>query len=155
MKIKVVAGITLVAILLSGCAGIDEVLTPKTKTGAGVGAVAGGILGALVDSNRPWRGAIIGAAAGAAAGGWIGHTVDSKATSQAEVSADKDVVEQAVKEAVKNNATVKYSRTTEQGINEDIIAIPGTKTGNKQKVTVEYYKNGKLVSSEIREVTLI
>lgn len=141
--------------LLSGCAGMDEVWTPKTKSGAGIGAVAGGVLGALVDSNRPWRGAIIGAAAGAAAGGWIGHTVDSKATSQAEVSADKDVVEQAVKEAVKNNSTVKYSRTTEKGVNEDIIAIPGTKKGNKQSVTVEYYRDGKLVSTEVREVSLI
>jgi len=154
MGIRVLAGLAIITLLLNGCANMEEILTPKTKTGAGIGAVAGGILGALIDSNRPWRGAIIGAAAGAAAGGWIGHTMDEKATSEAVVSADKDVIDQAAREAVKSNATVKYSRTTENGVNEDIIARPGTKTGNKQPVTIEYYRNGKLVSTETKEMSV-
>ncbi|HNS32501.1 MAG TPA: glycine zipper domain-containing protein [bacterium] len=154
MKIKILACIAVAAMLLNGCASMDELLTPKTKTGAGIGAVAGGVLGAIVDSNKPWRGAIIGAAAGAAAGGWIGHTMEEKAASEATVSADKDIVDQAAREAVKSNAIVKYSRTTEEGVNEDIIARPGAKTGNVQPVTIEYYRNSKLVSTETRQMTV-
>jgi hypothetical protein len=143
--VAVIAGL-----LFTGCATWDEI-SPKTKTGAGIGAVAGGILGAVVDSNRPWRGAIIGAAAGAAAGGWIGHTMDSKSE---EVKADADVVQQAAAEAAKQNATVKYTRVTEDGINEEIIATPGELSGSVRTVTVQYFRDGKLISTETRQVTV-
>lgn len=155
MKTRVIAVICVLAVFMSGCASMEEVWTGKTKTGTGIGAVAGGVLGALIDDNKPWRGAIIGAVAGAAAGGWIGHTMESKSTEAAVVSADKDIVDQAAREAVKSNATVKYSRTTSQGVDEDVIARPGTKSGNKQPVTIEYYRDGKLVSSETREMTIL
>lgn len=141
---KLLVVVLLAGMLLSGCETIEG-LSPKTKTGAGIGAVAGGILGALVDSGKPWRGAIIGAAAGAAAGGWIGYKLDNKS---AEVEADADIVAQAASEAAKQNATIKYSRVTEDGIAEDIIATPGALTGNVRAVTVQYLRNNKLISTE-------
>ncbi|MBN1445435.1 MAG: glycine zipper 2TM domain-containing protein [Candidatus Omnitrophica bacterium] len=141
---KLLVVVLLAGMLLSGCETISG-LSPKTKTGAGIGAVAGGILGALVDSNKPWRGAIIGAAAGAAAGGWIGYKMDNK---DAVVEADSDIVAQAATEAAKQNATIKYSRVTEDGVAEDIIATPGNLTGNIRAVTVDYFRNNTLISTE-------
>jgi len=141
---KLLVVVLLAGMLLSGCETLNE-LSPKTKTGAGIGAVAGGILGALVDSGKPWRGAIIGAAAGAAAGGWIGYKMDNKS---AEVEADADIVAQAATESAKQNATIKYSRVTEDGIAEDIIATPGSLTGDVRAVTVEYFRDNKLISTE-------
>lgn len=88
---------------------------------AGIGAVSGGILGALIDSNQPWRGAIIGAAAGAAAGGWIAERTDKNVPAADSNSA---VIDQASREATRQNATIKYSRTTENGVNEEVIATP-------------------------------
>ena len=122
--------------LFSGCATLEN-LSTETKTGAGIGAVAGGILGAVIDSNKPWRGAIIGAAAGAVAGGWIGSKVDSK-TGESVVEADADVVNQAATEAAKQNATIKYTRTTESGAKEEVIATPGALSGKLRTVTIQY-----------------
>lgn len=152
---KVMKGLMIVAVvglLMSGCA-TWEGLSPKTKTGAGIGAVGGGILGAMIDSNKPWRGAIIGAAAGAAAGGWVGHTMDNKEVEPV-VDADANIVNQAALDAAKQNATVKYSRTTENGINEEVIATPGELKGNARVVTIRYYRDGQLISTEIREVVV-
>jgi len=106
----------------------------------------------MIDSGKPWRGAIIGAAAGAAAGGWIGHTVGEK--EDPVIEANADIVNQAALDAAKQNATVKYSRTTENGVNEEIIATPGARTGNICVVTVRYYRDGKLISTEVREVAV-
>jgi len=145
---KFLVVILLASMFMSGCETIEG-LSPKTKTGAGIGAVAGGILGALIDSGKPWRGAIIGAAAGAAAGGWIGYKMDTKS---AEVTADSDIVAQAASEAAKQNAKVKYSRVTEAGITEEVIATPGQLTGNLRNVTVQYFRNGTLISTETRQV---
>ena len=150
-------GLMLVAVagvlLLGGCS-TWEGLSPNTKTGAEIGAVSGGILGAILDSNKPWRGAIIGAAAGAVAGGWIGSTTDKKTVSTPVVESNAAVIDQAAKEAAKQNATVKYSRTTESGINEEVIATPVSLKGSIRTVNIKYYQNGKLISSETREVSI-
>ncbi|MCX5642299.1 MAG: YMGG-like glycine zipper-containing protein [Candidatus Omnitrophica bacterium] len=143
-----------VACLLMGGCTTWEGLSPNTQTGAEIGAVSGGILGALLDSNHPWRGAIIGAAAGAAAGGWVGSTTDKKTVSAPVVNSNNAVIDQAAKEAAKQNATVKYSRTTETGINEEVVATPLSLKGNIRTVNIKYYQNGKLVSSETREVSI-
>lgn len=148
-----IIGILLISVLLfSGCETIQD-LSQKTKQGAAIGAVAGGILGAILDSNKPWRGAIIGAAAGAAAGGWIGHTMEKKQEEKV-VEADKDVVTQAAIEAGKLNSVVKYSRVTETGVKEEIVATPGQLKDNKRTVIVEYFRDGKLVLKETREVSI-
>ena len=144
--------IAVACVLLGGCA-TWEGLSPNTKTGGGVGAVSGGILGALIDSNQPWRGAVIGAAAGAAAGGWIGSTTD-KTVSAPVVNSNDAVIDQAAREAAKQNATVQYSRTTEDGINEKVIATPISRSGNIRTVNIKYYQNGKLISTENREVSV-
>ena len=145
--------VAVAGVLLGGCA-TWEGLSPGTKTGAGIGAVSGGILGALIDSNRPWRGAIIGAAAGAAAGGWIGSTTDKKTLSAPIVDSNDAVITQAANEAAKQNAVVKYSRTTESGVNEEVIATPISLEGNIRTVNIKYYQDGKLISSETREVSI-
>ncbi|MFH2068606.1 MAG: YMGG-like glycine zipper-containing protein [Candidatus Omnitrophota bacterium] len=144
--------VAIACVLLSGCA-TWEGLTPSTKAGAGIGAVSGGILGALIDSKQPWRGAIIGAAAGAAAGGWIGSTTD-KEVSTPVVDSNAAVINQAALEAAKQNATVSYSRTTESGIKEEVVATPISRSGNIRTVNIKYYQNGKLISSETREVSI-
>jgi outer membrane protein OmpA-like peptidoglycan-associated protein len=48
----------------------------KTAVGAGVGALAGGVLGNRLDKDKRGRGTVIGAAAGAAAGAGIGYLMD-------------------------------------------------------------------------------
>ena len=49
----------------------------NTKRDAAIGAVAGGVLGAVVSRDRV-KGAVIGAVAGGVLGGIIGHTIDVK-----------------------------------------------------------------------------
>ena len=49
----------------------------NTKRDAAIGAVAGGVLGAVTSRDRV-KGAVIGAVAGGVLGGIIGHTVDVK-----------------------------------------------------------------------------
>lgn len=147
---RLLAVLALAGLLSSGCATIEG-MSRETRTGAAVGAVAGGVLGALIDSGRPWRGAVIGAAAGAVAGGWIGHTM-TPAGEGTVARADEDVVTRAAAEAAQANATVKYSRVTEQGISEDVVAEPGEVTDGLMTVTVRYYRNNRLISSETRRV---
>jgi hypothetical protein len=61
-------GLMLVGLMLltSGCA------TPQGVAGAGVGAVVGGVSGALIDRGNPGRGAVIGGGLGAILGGGLG-----------------------------------------------------------------------------------
>lgn len=68
------------SVLLGGCA-IDpysgEEKVSNTGKGAGIGALAGAVLGAAVSSDDDReKGALIGAAAGAAAGGGYGYYMD-------------------------------------------------------------------------------
>ena len=66
------------ALLLAACTthadGTQSV--NKTAVGAGVGAVAGGVLGNRLDKGNRTRGTVIGAAAGTAAGAGIGYLMD-------------------------------------------------------------------------------
>ena len=50
--------------------------TNKTAVGAGIGALAGGVLGNRLDKDNRALGTVIGAAAGAAAGGGLGYMMD-------------------------------------------------------------------------------
>jgi uncharacterized protein YcfJ len=113
--------------------------------------VSGGILGALIDSNQPWRGAIIGAAAGAVAGGWIAEKTDKDVPA---ADSNTAVIDQAAREAAQQNATIKYSRTTENGVNEEVIATPISRSGNYRTVNIKYYRDGSLITSETREVMI-
>jgi len=66
------------ALLLAACTthadGTQSV--NKTAVGAGVGALAGGVLGNRLDKDNRVRGTVIGAAAGTAAGAGIGYLMD-------------------------------------------------------------------------------
>lgn len=79
-KKLIVAGV-LVA-LLAGCKTIDpytrEEKTSNTVKGAGIGAVAGGIAGAMINKDDRGKGAVIGAALGAGVGGGIGYYMDQQ-----------------------------------------------------------------------------
>lgn len=55
----------------SGCS------TPQGAQGAGLGAVVGGVSGALIDKGNPWRGAAIGGGLGAVFGGGLGEIAGS------------------------------------------------------------------------------
>jgi outer membrane protein OmpA-like peptidoglycan-associated protein len=65
-------------VLLAGCTthadGTQSV--NKTAVGAGIGAVAGGVLGNRLDKDKRGRGTIISAVAGAAAGAGLGYMMD-------------------------------------------------------------------------------
>lgn len=73
----IIAGMTLVATLLAGCAG--GALTTREK-GAGIGALggaaAGGIIGAAV--HHPAAGAAIGTALGLGAGALVGDQLQGR-----------------------------------------------------------------------------
>lgn len=66
------------ALLLAACTthadGTQSV--NRTAVGAGVGAVAGGVLGNRLDKDNRVRGTVVGAAAGTAAGAGIGYLMD-------------------------------------------------------------------------------
>ncbi|MES9967336.1 MAG: OmpA family protein [Sedimenticola sp.] len=68
--------------LVAGCKTIDpytrEEKTSNTAKGAGIGAVAGGIAGAMINKDDRGKGAVIGAALGAGVGGGIGYYMDQQ-----------------------------------------------------------------------------
>lgn len=107
-------------------------LSQKTKEGATVGAVAGGVLGVLFDKHNRWRGAVLGVALGALIGGTAGSIMDR---------------------ASKESATYKKPVTYES---EDkiqrVYAQPVKSEGKCEWVKVQYYEHGKLVKEENRRV---
>jgi outer membrane protein OmpA-like peptidoglycan-associated protein len=74
MKACSALGALLVAACTTHADGTQSV--NKTAVGAGIGAVAGGVLGNRLDKDNRVRGTVIGAAAGTAAGAGIGYLMD-------------------------------------------------------------------------------
>jgi outer membrane protein OmpA-like peptidoglycan-associated protein len=70
--------LALAALVVTGCTTHADgtTSTNKTAVGAGIGALAGGILGNRLDKGNRTRGTAIGAVAGAAAGGGLGYMMD-------------------------------------------------------------------------------
>ncbi|MDX1605708.1 MAG: OmpA family protein [Candidatus Competibacterales bacterium] len=66
--------VLIAALAVTACAPNDPYM--RTKTGAAIGAIAGGILGHQLDDDA---GRYVGAAAGAALGGGIGYAMDRQA----------------------------------------------------------------------------
>jgi outer membrane protein OmpA-like peptidoglycan-associated protein len=88
MKNVLLVAITAV-LALTGCETMKE--NPNTSKGVGIGAAAGGALGAIVGRNNgdTGKGAVIGAAAGAAIGGLNGRRMDNQAKELAKVAETK------------------------------------------------------------------
>lgn len=77
MKRSVIAVATVVAVVTTGCASMGD----KQQKGTGIGAVAGGLVGALIGhkTGSTARGALIGAVIGGAGGTLIGRRMDGQA----------------------------------------------------------------------------
>lgn len=77
MKRSLIAVVTVFAVLTAGCASWGD----KQKKGTGIGAVAGGLVGALIGhkTGSTARGALIGALVGGAGGTLIGRRMDGQA----------------------------------------------------------------------------
>jgi outer membrane protein OmpA-like peptidoglycan-associated protein len=71
-----------VSVALAGCASMEDFATnpekEKTRTGTGIGAATGAVVGLLTAGNNPFKSAMIGAAVGALAGGTAGHYMDKQ-----------------------------------------------------------------------------
>lgn len=133
MKIKkflaTVVSLFLFLSMLNGCM---PDLNQKTKEGATVGAVAGGVLGVLLDKNNRWRGAVLGAALGAVIGGTAAHIMD-----------------RASKESATYRKPVTYE--SEDRV-QKVYAQPVRSEGKCEWVKVQYYEYGKLVKEETKKV---
>ena len=126
--------VVITGLLVAGCA----TMSPRTKAGAQIGAILGGLGGAVIDKDNPWRGAVEGAAIGAILGGTIGKIVDNAAL-----------------EAARRDATVTYSRVNpEKGWKEEVVAEPRglTKDGKYKIIEIRYIQNGKVVKEEVKIV---
>jgi outer membrane lipoprotein SlyB len=108
--------------------------TPRTYQGAGVGAVIGGIAGALLDRHNPWRGGVIGGALGLVAGATL-----------TEISA------RAAREAAESNHPVEYRTEDERGFYraEPEGYNPSTRCN---KIHERVWQDGQLVKDQIKEV---
>ena len=134
MRTIVILG--LLAVVLTGCAAIDEMGT-GTKTGAGIGAATGAVAGAIINSGNPWMGGVIGAATGAVLGGVIGN-----------------ISERAANESAKNDKSTQWNRATDDGTKEKIVAEYLGVEGDSELVKLKYYRNGALVREEIERVPI-
>jgi hypothetical protein len=105
--------------------------------GAAVGGGVGGVAGALLDNDNPWRGGVIGAALGALFGATIA-----------------DVSVRGSQEAARTGRPVEYRTTTESGRTgmyraDPLEYNPRTKCHKVQERT---WEDGKLIRDEIKEV---
>jgi outer membrane lipoprotein SlyB len=105
-----------------------------TYTGAGAGALVGGVAGALLDRHNPWRGGLIGGALGLVAGATL-----------TEISA------RAAREAAANNQPVEYRTEDGRGIYraEPRSYDPSTRCS---KIHERVWEDGRLVKDQIKEV---
>jgi outer membrane lipoprotein SlyB len=120
-------------LLATGCATVQPT-TPRTYKGAAVGAVLGGLTGAILDHNNPWRGGVIGGAIGAVAGGTI-----------------TEISERASREAAEENQPVEYQ--TEDGRGVYRAQPRGYDPHTKCHTIYErVWEDGRLVRDRIKEI---
>lgn len=106
--------VSMCCLQLTGCAGMSS-----TEKGAGIGAIAGAVLGAAAGGNK--KSALVGALLGAAAGAIIAHYQDKQTATRAE-------------------AERKYGTVKQNKLNIDASTLtPGNVTpGDKVESTVQY-----------------
>lgn len=64
------------------------------------------------------------------------------------------LMNKAVSEAAATDATVKFAKTNEQGVKEEVIATPQKQEGNYKPVDVQYVRDGKVIKEEIRKIQI-
>ena len=115
------------ALLLAGCAANpDGTSSPnRTAIGAGVGAVAGGLLGNRIDQGDRVVGTAVGAAVGAAAGAGIGRMFDKQEAEFKEQLASERAANEIEVERVREDL-LKLTLDSEVSFDFDSAAIkPG------------------------------
>jgi len=65
-----------------------------------------------------------------------------------------NIIDHSTREAASKNATVKYSRTTEKGTKEEVVATPRGTENNYKLVNVKYARDGKTMGEETQKVPL-
>ena len=121
-SIAVVLSAGLVALSLGGCANMNE-SQKTTATGAGIGAAAGGIIGALTAGGHTGKSAATGAVAGAAVGAlggylWNQHLEKQKQDLQAQAQA--------------SGTGVQVTQTQDNRLKMNVPADAGFATGSAQ-----------------------
>ena len=125
----------LAALLLAACTthadGTQSV--SKTAVGAGVGAIAGGVLGNRLDKDKRGRGTVIGAAAGAATGAGIGYLMDRQEAELREQLASERTEHAIELERVRDDL-LKLTLANEISFDFDSAAIKPTFRPTLQKL---------------------
>lgn len=107
------------AFVLSSCSAVQN--ANNTQKGAGIGVVAGSVIGGILGNNigkggNTALGAVIGAAVGGAAGGIIGHNMDQQAQKIEQVLPGAEVVrtEEGINLILdeKSNVTFEYNKSS-------------------------------------------
>ena len=134
MKMKrkmLTVGILLLSVLiLVGCATTSW---PRTEAGERF-AVLGGIVGAGLDDDNPWRGGVIGVIAGALLSGMV-----------------ENIAQEAARKAAAENAPVIFQRMNAERQVERIEATPVGVTADGTKViSVKHIVDGKVVKEEVK-----
>jgi outer membrane protein OmpA-like peptidoglycan-associated protein len=136
-----------IATVFTGCDAIKN--TNKAQRGAGIGVLAGGILGAVIGNNvggggNGALGAAIGAAVGGGAGAIIGHQMDKQAREidEALPGADVERVGEGIHLILKEDAirfeTNKATLTTQAKANLDKL-VPVFKDYAETNISVYGY----------------
>ncbi|MFB3883981.1 MAG: YMGG-like glycine zipper-containing protein [Thermodesulfobacteriota bacterium] len=132
-KIISLMSLLMIVVMISGCASMQPTTT-RTYEGAGVGAVLGGLAGALLDRHNPWRGGVIGGVIGAVAGGTL-----------TEISA------RASREAAYENRPVEYRTEDGRGVYRADPVEYNAQT-RCSKIHERVWEDGRLIKDQIKEV---
>jgi hypothetical protein len=130
-KMGIIGILLLTVVIAAGC-------YPYPQTGAQRGATAGagigGVAGALLDSENPWRGGLIGAAIGALFGATLG-----------------DLSDRGAYECAQNNASVEYHTENGRGLYraDPYSYDPRTRC---HKVHERVWEDGRIIRDRIREI---
>lgn len=110
--------------------------------GAAVGGALGGLAGALLDNQNPWRGGVIGAALG----GMFGATI-------------ADISHKGSREAIETNRPVEYRTTDGRGVYRAEPIEPtepyydeGYGNTKCTKVRERIWEDDRLVKDQVREI---
>lgn len=132
-KIMTLLSLAMLIVMMNSCATMQPT-TSHTYEGAGVGAVIGGVAGALLDRHNPWRGGVIGGVLGAVAGGTL-----------------TEISTRASREAVEERRPVEYRTEDGRGVYR---ADPMEYNASTRcsKVHERVWEDGRLIKDQIKEV---